>query len=131
MPVNFSSLSINVIQDGRRKPLGKLTIQTLRMMYKTSFYGFSGMRNPFLTLIFQFKVNVMSNSRWPYKAILTIELFNYLSYDNAYCVMLSGLWYVECIFVISLLLSQGYVNILIWKKTQGMMLEWKVDSSLK
>ena len=82
-------------------------------------------------LIFQFKVNVMSNSRWPYKAILTIELFNYLSYDNAFCVMLSGLWYVECIFVISLLLSQGYVNILIWKKTQVMMLEWKVDSSLK
>jgi len=48
------------------------------MMYKTTFNEFSCMQNPFLMLNFQLQVKVMSKSRYPYNAILKIELLNYL-----------------------------------------------------
>jgi len=48
-------------------------------MYKTTFYGISGMQNPLPMLTFQFKVNIMFKSRWLSNAILKIELLNYIS----------------------------------------------------
>ena len=43
------------------------------MMYTTAFMG---MLNPFLMLNFQFKVKVMSKSRWPSKCHLENGTFN-------------------------------------------------------